>query len=515
MSLEFYEHEKIAAENEISSRKAFARLLPFLSRHRKNLIYCLALLAAGTALSLAWPVLLKRAIDVDIANSDFKGLLVTVLLIAAIQGLTLVLQYVQTIRLETIGQDVMVDLKQRLFDHVLSLDISFFDKNPIGRLMARIESDTESLRMLFTNTAVMLVGDFILIAGIFGIMFYYSGRLTLILLAFMPVVVGMTFLYARITNRRFVEIRKRMADVTARLTEFLHGISIIQVFDRADYARASLDLANRRKFEYDSFVNIAASVYFNVVFLLETVAIGVVLYFGARWAGQGAITVGTIGMLVVLIWRAFEPIHRASEQLSNIQRAIAGAKRIFALLSEKSTLPDPASSRNWERLESSIRFENVWFSYDGDDNHVLKDVSFEIPVGKRVALAGVTGGGKTTIVSLLMRMYDPQQGRILVDGIDIRDMKKEDLRRRFAMVLQDIFLFPGDIASNISLESEKRLRGEDCRRGRGGRGRPLHTTSARGVQDRGLREGRQFQPGREAASLVRPGAGIRSRHPHP
>jgi ATP-binding cassette subfamily B protein len=455
MSGEFYENEEMqASERSVSARQAFLRLLPYLYKHRKNLALCLGILAVATVLSLLWPILLKRAIDTNIASGDLHGLLITVLIIGVIQAATLILQYIQTIRLETIGQNVMVELKQSVFDHILSLDISFFDKNPIGRLMARIESDTESLRMLFTNTAVMLVGDLILVAGIFSIMLYYSPRLTLILLPVLPVILTLIALFVKITGPKYLAVRKRMAEVTARLTEFLHGISIIQVFSRAAYARQRLDEANKLKFKNDSFVNIAAGVFFNTVFFLEYLSIGMVLYFGAIWASAGDISVGTVAMLIILIWRGFEPTHRASEQLANIQRAVAGARRLFALMANNEKLPDPVSPVAWPKFEKSIRFENVWFSYNGDDDYVLKNISFELQIGKRIALAGVTGGGKSTIVSLLLRLYDPQKGRITVDGIDIRDICKDDLRRRFALVLQDIILFPGDVASNISLESD-------------------------------------------------------------
>jgi ATP-binding cassette subfamily B protein len=454
MSGEFYENEEMqASERSVTPRQAFVGLLPYLYKYRKSLSFCLGILAVATVLSLLWPILLKRAIDIDIASGDMGGLLLTVLAIGIIQAATLLLQYIQTIKLETIGQDVMVELKQALFDHILSLDVSFFDKNPIGRLMARIESDTESLRMLFTNTAVMLVGDLILVVGIFSIMLYYSPRLTFILMAILPIIFALIVIFVRITGPRYLAVRKSMADVTARLTEFLHGISIIQVFGRAPYARERLDQANRLKFKNDSFVNMAAGVFFNTVFLFEHVAIGLVLYFGAIWAGTGQISVGTVGMLIILIWRGFEPTHRASEQLANIQKAVAGARRIFALLACDEKLPDSKDAVSWTRFEKAIRFENVWFSYNGDDDYVLRDVSFELPVGKRVALAGVTGGGKSTIVSLLLRFYDPQRGRITIDGIDIRHISKEELRRRFALVLQDIILFPGDVASNISLDS--------------------------------------------------------------
>jgi ATP-binding cassette subfamily B multidrug efflux pump len=455
MTSEFYEDEKLTAHEEnLSARKAFARLLPLLNKHRSALLVCLSLLAGATILSLYWPVLLKRAVDINIANSDYRGLIFTVLAIGIIQGVTLLLQYIQAIKLETIGQDIMVELKQKLFDHILSLNIAFFDKNPIGRLMARIESDTESLRMLFTNTVVMVVGDLILLVGIFAVMFYHSWRLTLILLAVVPLLTVLIYIFQKITNPHFLEVRKKMAEVTASLTEFLHGMSIIQIFHRGGYVKGKFNRANRLKFKEDSFVNIAIVLFYNFLQLFEYLMIALVLYFGMRWVDSGKLTVGTISMFIILIWRSFEPIHRASEQLANIQKAVAGARRIFALLSNKEILPEPATPVAWGGLQKNIRFENVWFSYSGDGDYVLKDVNFEIPRGKRIALAGVTGGGKSTIISLLFRLYDPQKGRITVDGVDIRNIAISELRSRFALVLQDIILFPGDIKSNIALDSE-------------------------------------------------------------
>ncbi len=455
MSCEFYEDEKIGPqEREISSKKAFGRLLPLLRSHLGGLLLCLFLLSSSTVLSLTWPVLMKRALDVDIKNGDFGGLLMTVAVIGIIQAITILLQYIQRIRLEIIGQDVMVSLKRKLFDHILSLDISYFDRNPVGRLLARVETDTESLRMLFTNTVVVIVGDLLLVIGIFGVMFYYSWRLALVLSAIIPIFSVLLLVFERKTTPRFLEVRKRVAEVTAQLTEFLNGMSIIQIFHRGAYARERVDYANRLKFNEDKYVNIAVCVFFNTVFLLQYVMVALVLFFSAYWVEQGVITPGTIGMFIVLIWRSFEPIYRTSEQLGNIQKAIAGAKRIFALLSEEQKLPDPAVPMEITGVREGIRFENVWFSYGGDGSYALEDVSFEIPVGRRVALAGITGGGKSTVISLLLRLYDPQKGRITIDGVDIRDITKDDLRRRFSLVLQDIVLFPGDVRSNISLESD-------------------------------------------------------------
>jgi ATP-binding cassette, subfamily B, multidrug efflux pump len=286
-------------------------------------------------------------------------------------------------------------------------------------------------------------------------MFYYSWRLAAILLAIIPIMAVLIMIFERKTTSRFFAVRKRFALIAANLTELLQGISIIQIFNREEYARKRIDDANRAKFVDDVYVNIAIVIFFNIVFLLQYLMIGIVLYLGALWINSGAITVGIISMFIILIWRVFEPIYRTSEQLSTLQRAGAGARRIFSLLANKQSLPEAPRPIKWASLEKGICFEHVWFSYNGNDDYILRDVSFEIPAGKQVALVGVTGGGKTTIISLLLRFYDPQRGRITVDGIDIKDIAIEDLRRRFALVLQDIYLFPGDVKSNIALESEK------------------------------------------------------------
>ncbi|MFH1687594.1 MAG: ABC transporter ATP-binding protein [bacterium] len=456
MSAEFYEHEQITAEEkEISSRKAFGGLWPLLNEHKWGLVGCLALLAGATLASLYWPILLKTAIDVDIKNGYLHGLLVTAGIIMALQIVTIAAQYIQRVRLEIIGQKVMVALKRKLFDHILSLDVSFFDRNPVGRLLARIESDTEALRMLFTNTVVLVVGDLLLVAGIYVVMFYHSWRLASLLIIVVPIIALLVVIFERKTTSRFLKVRKLMAEVTASLTECLHGMSIIQVFHRGAWAQRKVNAANKAKFDEDVYVNVAVIMFFNTIVFFQSVMFGTVLFFGDVWRQAELITSGTIIMFIILIWRSFDPIWRVSEQLSAIQKAIAGAKRIFALLATPQRIPDPVRPAIWDGLRESIVFENVWFSYTDDDNWALSDASFEIKRGQRFALVGVTGGGKSTIISLLLRFYDPQKGRILVDGIDIRDLRKADLRRKFALVLQDIFLFPGNVESNISLESGK------------------------------------------------------------
>ncbi|MFC1475074.1 ABC transporter ATP-binding protein [Candidatus Zixiibacteriota bacterium] len=451
MTSDFFENEKINdAEKQISYGQAFSKLLPFLKNHSKGLWVCLLLLAATTVLSLSWPILLKRALDVDLTNSDYSGLLLTVTLIGLVQIFTVVFQYFMRIKLETIGQDVMLTLKRKLFHHILSLDVGYFDKNPVGRLLARVESDTEALRLLFTNTVVMVVGDLILVVGIYSILFYYNWQIAVLLFITIPIIGFLVWIFHKKTTPRFFEVRRKMAEVTATLTELLHGMSIIQIFHRGAYAQKKVFDANKAKFDDDVYVNTGVILFFNTVFFFEYVKIGLVLIVGPILG----VTFGTIMMFIIFIWRSFEPIWRTSEQLSTFQKAVAGSKRIFSLLSQQSRIVQPVKPTFWNGLKDNIKFENVSFSYTDDGDYALKEASFEIPRGKRIALVGVTGGGKSTVINLILRYYDPQIGCISVDGINIKDISLDTLRKKFALVLQDIVLFPGDVKSNISLESD-------------------------------------------------------------
>ncbi len=465
MTSAYYEDDdRRPGAREVGWRPALAHLLPLLTKHRRRLAGALGLLLAAILLSLAWPWLIQQVIDGPLQTQlareagqrRFTPLLLYGAAIIVIQALALVLLYWQRVKLETIGQEIMLDLRTRLFDHILRLEIGFFDQNPVGRLMARVESDTEALRLLFTNTVILVVGDLILVAGIWTVMLWKHAQLALVVLAAFPIIVSLIYIFHRITTHRFLEVRKRMADVTATLTELLHGMSIIQIFHRGEYARQMVYRTNQRKFSEDAYVNIAVCVFFNTLFLFEYIKIGLILLLGSMWG----VTPGVIVLFVLLIWKEFEPIARTADQLGSFQKGIAGARRIFSLLEIEAELSDPARPAAMPAIHRGIRFENVWFSYAESPSAeggpwVLRDVSFEIPAGQRVALVGVTGGGKSTIISLLLRLYDPQRGRITIDGIDIRDLARADLRRHCALVLQDIILFPGDVLSNITLESSQ------------------------------------------------------------
>ena len=460
MSKDLYADEQLrTGEADIGIGVAFKRLWPFLKEQRRRLLLAISLLSGVTGFSLLWPILVQKAIDGPLISQlelpremrDYTPIILFGLAIVGIQISTIIMQYWQRVKLEIVGQDIMLKLKRKLFDHILALDVSFFDKNPVGRLMARIESDTESLRLLFTFTVVAVVGDIVLMSGIYLVMFIKEWRLALVLFLFAPVFATLVWIFHKITSHRYLRVRKRSAEVTAALTEFLQGMSIVQIFNRGAFASRKVFEANERKFREDSFVGVAVCVFFNVMFYLEYVKIGLTLLLGPRLG----VSPGVMVLFILLVWREFDPIARTAEQLGNFQKGLAGARRLFGLLEIKPKITEASNPVSWPGFEKSLRFENVWFSYNDDGNHVLKDVSFEIPVGSRIALAGVTGGGKTTIINLLLRFYDPQQGRITIDGVDVRDISTSELRKHFALVLQDIILFPGSVKDNIGLEAEE------------------------------------------------------------
>lgn len=454
MESAYWEQEK---EHSIEAKQALKRLLPLLRPQRRRLFGNLIMLVIATTASILAPIVVKYAVDGYIVPSDqggqgnYSGILTLGLIYLGLMAIYLIGSYIQRVHLEVIGQDIITALKRRCFDHITSLNLNFFDKNPVGRLMARVESDGESLRQMFASIVVMLVGDLLLVVGMLGIMLYTNWRLTLLVLSVAPIIVVLIYAFQKYTTPRFLKVRQRVADIIATITEYLQGMSVIQVFNRQKAVRERLNEANRRKFVVERNAEWGVVSFFNTIFFLQTVAIALVLWFSADIVTGAAVSVGVILMFIQYIRRFFEPVHRFAEEIHVIQKAIAGARRIFGLLDNHDMVPEPQQPRQWKDFTERLTFEDVWFSYGGDDKYAIRNANFEVRKGEKLALVGVTGGGKSTIVNLLLRYYDPTRGRILVDGIDIRELNTEDLRAKFGLVLQDIFLFPGDVKENITL----------------------------------------------------------------
>ena len=430
------------------------RLLTYLRPYRGLTALAVLLLLVGAGLALVGPVLTQRALDVAIPARD-TGLLGTLaVLFAAALLLEFLVEYGQTLLTTYLGQRVMYDMRLQIFRHLQRLSISYFDRNPVGRLMTRVTSDVETLNELFSSGLVTVFGDVFTLVAIMTMMLWIDWRLALVTFAVIPLV----WLTARIFRARvrqaFGDIRVRLARLNAYLQERLSGMRVVQLFGReADSAARFAELNQDHLEAHRRSITIYA-VFFPVVEFLTAVSMALLLYYGGIRALGGTITVGVLAAFIQLTRRFFQPLQDLSEKFNLLQSAMASSERVFALLDQPITVLEPKDPVRLSRpARGEVRFEGVWFRYGPSGPWVLRDVSFTASPGQTIALVGHTGAGKTTIVNLLLRFYDPDRGRILIDGVDIRQLTTSDLRSLIGFVQQDLFLFVGDIQHNLTLDA--------------------------------------------------------------
>jgi ATP-binding cassette, subfamily B, multidrug efflux pump len=430
------------------------RLLGYLRPYRGLTLLAVALLLGGAGLALVGPALTQRALDVAIPARD-GGLLGTLALVfLAALLLEFLIEYGQTLLTTYLGQRVMYDLRMQIFAHLQRLSISYFDRNPVGRLMTRVTSDVETLNELFSSGVVTVFGDVFTLVAIMGMMLLIDWRLALVTFAVIPLV----WLTARIFRRRvreaFGDIRVRLARLNAYLQERLSGMRVVQLFGRESDSAARFAELNQDHLEAHRRSITIYAIFFPVVELLTAVAMALLLYYGGLRALSGTITVGVLAAFIQLTRRFFQPLQDLSEKFNLLQSAMASSERVFALLDQPVTVLEPATPVHLPQpVRGEVRFEGVWFRYSPDGPWVLRDVSFTASPGQTIALVGHTGAGKTTIVHLLLRFYDPDRGRILIDGVDIRQLSTSDLRSLIGFVQQDLFLFAGNIQHNLTLDA--------------------------------------------------------------
>src|SRR3954463_2608132 len=430
------------------------RLVVYLRPYRTLTLLAVLLLLAGAGLALVGPLLTQRALDVAIPRHDL-GLLGT---LAALYLGTLLLEFVVeyggTLLTTYVGQRVMYDLRMQIFEHLQRLSITYFDRNPVGRLMTRVTSDVETLNELFSSGVVTVFGDVFTLVAIMGMMLYIDWRLALVTFSVIPLV----WLTARIFRRRvrqaFGDIRIRLARLNAYLQERLSGMRVVQLFGREADSAARFGELNRDHLEAHLRSITIYAVFFPVVEVLTAVAMALLLYYGGLRTIHGTLTVGVLAAFIQLTRRFFQPLQDLSEKFNLLQSAMASSERVFGLLDQPLSVTEPTTPvRLPQPIRGEVRFEGVWFRYSPDGPWVLRDVSFTASPGQTIALVGHTGAGKTTIVNLLLRFYDPDRGRILVDGVDIRQLSTSDLRSLIGFVQQDLFLFTGDILHNLTLDA--------------------------------------------------------------
>ena len=427
------------------------RFMRYLRPYSKPMALALSLVLGTTLADLAGPFLTKIAIDDYIAKGRINDLwqILVLFLLALFIGFGL--RYYQTYLMQAVGQSVMYDLRVALFSHLQRLSLAFFDKNPVGRLMSRLTSDVDALNELLTSGVVAMLGDSVTLVAVIIIMLFLDWRLALVSFAVLPIIAVVSVVFQKYMRDSFRQVRTRLSRINGFLNENLSGMLVVQLFNREERAFAQFSGLNQKYYEATIRSGIVFSLFFPVVGLFMAVGTAGLIWFGGRSVLEGAVSFGVLVAFLQYINRAFQPIQDLAEKYNLLQGAMTASERIFGILDEQSPIQDPPQPRHFTRpFLGEIEFKDVHFSYVAEEP-VLKNVSFRIPAGKSVAIVGATGAGKTSIISLLSRFYDVQQGQILVDGLDIREVSQAELRRHIGTVLQDPVLFSGTIASNIRL----------------------------------------------------------------
>lgn len=438
--------------------KAFdARLMRRLLKYAKPYIglisACFLLLLLITFSDLARPYLMKIAIDDYIAVGNKEGLKnIALIFIAVITG-GFICNYIQVYLLNYTGQKIIYNMRQELFSHLLRLSLSFYDRNPVGRLVTRVSNDMENLNEMYTSVLVNLFKDIFTLIGIIIVMLRMNAKVALISFIAIPFIFLSAMIFRRESSKAYRLTRVKLAKINSTLSENISGMKIIQIFNRENY-------------KYDEFTEIndehkqasLREVFVFAVFrpsmdLIYSFSLALLIWYGGGKVLQGALPFGVLFAFVNYIDQFFKPINDLTEKFDIMQSAMASAERIFLLLDQEEGIKNIEAPKPLGKVEGKIEFKNVWFAYEGE-NWVLRDVSFTINPGETVAFVGATGAGKTSIISLITRLYDIQKGEILIDGKNIKEIDKYELRSQIAVVLQDVFLFTGDIKGNIRLNNQ-------------------------------------------------------------
>jgi ATP-binding cassette, subfamily B, multidrug efflux pump len=442
-------------------RALLRRLLVYLRPHGLAVGSAFVLIVAMAGLDLVPPYLTKLAIDGHIAEGRAEGLPA----LAALYLLTLLLafavRFAQVYILQVTGQRVMVEMRRRIFGHLQRLHVGFFDRHPVGRLMTRVTSDVDAVNELFTSGVVTVFGDLFTLLGIMAVMLWMDWRLALTAFAVIPGLFMVTNWFRRGSRRTFREVRRWVARINAFLQEHLVGMGVVQLFRREERARRDFAAVNRAHTEANVRQIFYYAVFYPAIDVLAAVAVALILIYGGERVLGGGLTMGALVAFIQYSERFWRPISDLSEKFNILQSAMASSERIFTLLDTPIEVRPPEAPAAGPAPAGQVGFEDVWFRYnteagdsgDEDPNWILRDIAFSVRPGQSLALVGATGAGKTSIISLLARFYDPQRGRVTIDGVDVRLLPPDQLRRTVGLVLQDVHVFSGTIASNIRLGS--------------------------------------------------------------
>jgi len=456
--------DDVDAQGAIYDQRLARRLLRYLKPYKKQVILSVVLLAGISLLEVAGPYLTKVAIDTYVKPASGAGALPAeagrgLLLIAAayvgLLAIAFVLRYVQTYTMSMVGQRAMQDLRMGIFEHLQTLTPSYYDTRPVGRILTRVTQDVSVLNELFAQGVVAVIGDLFMLFGIVGAMLWLDWKLALVTLTTVPLLVVATAIFRAKVRVSYRRVRTRLARINAFLQEHLQGLDVLKLFNAERKEWRKFDKANDDHYVAHVQNMFYYAVFFPAVEIIGAVAVALYLWYGGGGILQHAVTFGVVVAFIQYADRFYQPVRDLSEKYNVFQAAMVSSERIFELLDTKPDVPEPKAPRAVGRFRGEVSFEGVSFAYKPDE-WVLRDVSFRIAPGEKVAIVGATGAGKTTIANLLSRFYEFQKGTIRVDGIDIREIEGKALRRQIGLVLQDVFLFSGTVRENIAFGDRDR-----------------------------------------------------------
>lgn len=429
------------------------RLIAYMKPYAHWVIFALLLVLGLTAFDLYRPMLVGDAIDTFGANGDYDVIIATAIKYAVVLALSFAFNIAQTWILQKTGQNIILQMRKDLYRHIQSLGSRYFDITPVGKLVTRVTNDVEALNEMYSGILVQLFRNIVKIVGLAGVMLVLDVRLAAISFVLMPLVIGLTVLCQKIARNIYRLYRTRLTDINTFLSEHLSGMKIIQIFGRQERKFEEFHDKNTKLYKAFYREMLMYAVFRPLIYILSILSLMIVLWFGSRNVFDEIISVGTLYIFSNYIRSFFDPIQELAEQFSTLQSSIASAEKIFTVMDEDEFIPEVENPKQPDKIIGKIEFDHVWFAYDGE-NYVLKDVSFVINPGEKVAFVGATGAGKSSILNLIGRYYDIQKGHIYIDGIDIRQLSKKQLRSAIGQMQQDVFIFEGDVAYNIRLNDD-------------------------------------------------------------
>lgn len=429
------------------------RLIAYMKPYAHWVIFALLLVLGLTAFDLYRPMLVGDAIDTFGANGDYDVIIATAIKYAVVLALSFAFNIAQTWILQKTGQNIILQIRKDLYRHIQSLGSRYFDITPVGKLVTRVTNDVEALNEMYSGILVQLFRNIVKIVGLAGVMLVLDVRLAAISFVLMPLVIGLTVLCQKIARNIYRLYRTRLTDINTFLSEHLSGMKIIQIFGRQERKFEEFHDKNTKLYKAFYREMLMYAVFRPLIYILSILSLMIVLWFGSKNVFDEIISVGTLYIFSNYIRSFFDPIQELAEQFSTLQSSIASAEKIFTVMDEDEFIPEVENPKQPDKITGKIEFDHVWFAYDGE-NYVLKDVSFVINPGEKVAFVGATGAGKSSILNLIGRYYDIQKGHIYIDGIDIRQLSKKQLRSAIGQMQQDVFIFEGDVAYNIRLNDD-------------------------------------------------------------